>query len=144
MKAVTTFPKHTKWGHVMATLVLIIFSFGLLAHESSAVTQNATKKSGAATAKVKRVEAKKVCMVNNAVLSNDQIPVSVDGRTYYGCCNMCKGRLANDPEARRAIDPVSKKPVDKARAIIGAAPDGKVLYFESEKNLRQYNAGVGR
>ena len=51
---------------------------------------------------------------------------------------MCKERLAKDPASRSAVDPVTGKSVDKATAIIAAQPDGKVLYFESEKTLTQY------
>lgn len=85
-----------------------------------------------------RVETKKVCMVNNTVFQKDQIPVKVDNKTYYGCCEMCKERLAKDAAARTATDPVTKKPVDKATAVIAAQADGTVLYFESEKTLEQY------
>jgi hypothetical protein len=31
---------------------------------------------------------------------------------------MCKGRLAQDPAVRSATDPISGKPVDKAKAVI--------------------------
>jgi YHS domain-containing protein len=85
------------------------------------------------------VEAKRVCMVNDTAFPKDQIPVQVDGKTYFGCCEMCKGRLAQDPTARSAVDPVSGKAVDKATAVIGATSDGKVLYFESQKTFDQYS-----
>jgi len=88
---------------------------------------------------LKKVEPKKVCMVNEHFMNHDQIPVEVDGKTYYGCCAMCKERLANDAAKRVAVDPVSGKTVDKAKAVIGAAEDGMVVYFESEKNLAKYN-----
>jgi YHS domain-containing protein len=87
-----------------------------------------------------RVEAKKVCMINNQVMEKDQIPVDVNGKTYYGCCEMCKKALQEKEEARTAVDPVSGKKVDKAAAIIGADKNGKVFYFESEKNLNSYTA----
>ncbi len=87
---------------------------------------------------LKQVETKKVCMVNNQVFDKDQIPVQVDGKTYYGCCEMCKERLAKDVEARTATDPVTGKKVDKATAVIAAQPDGNVLYFESQETLAQY------
>jgi YHS domain-containing protein len=87
---------------------------------------------------LRRVTAKRVCMVNDTTFPKDQIPVAVDGKTYFGCCEMCKGRLAQDATVRRATDPVSGKPVDKATAIIGAKPDGRVLYFESEKTFAAY------
>jgi YHS domain-containing protein len=87
---------------------------------------------------LKRVPAKRVCMVNNTVFDKDQIPVAVEGKTYFGCCEMCKGRIAQDASIREATDPVSGKPVDKAKAVLGAKPDGKVLYFESEKTFAAY------
>ncbi len=89
-------------------------------------------------APLKRVETKKVCMINNQVFEKDQIPVQVQGRTYYGCCEMCKERLAKDAAAREATDPVTGKTVDKAKAVIGAQPDGSVLYFESEETFKKY------
>jgi YHS domain-containing protein len=92
----------------------------------------------AAGAQLQRVEPQKVCMVNDTVFQRDQIPVQVDGRTYYGCCEMCKGRLGTDAAIRSAKDPVSGQTVDKAKAVIGATPDGKVLYFESEKTFSSY------
>jgi YHS domain-containing protein len=93
---------------------------------------------------VQRVEAKRVCMVNDNLFPQDQIPVQVSGKTYFGCCEMCKERLAGDASLRQAVDPVSKKPVDKATAVIGARPDGRVLYFENAGNLEKYGkAGSG-
>lgn len=90
---------------------------------------------------LKRVETKKVCMVNNQVFEKDQIPIAVEGKTYYGCCEMCKERLAKDAAARTAVDPVTGKPVDKATAVIAAMPDGKVLYFESQETYDKYSGG---
>ena len=92
----------------------------------------------AAAEPIERVDAKRVCMVNNTVFPKDQIAVQVDGKTYFGCCEMCKGKLAADAGARTATDPISNKPVDKATAVIGATPDGKVLYFENETNFTQF------
>ena len=85
-----------------------------------------------------RVEPKRVCMVNDTVFPKDQIPVVVSGKTYFGCCEMCKGRLGTDAAIRSSVDPVSGKPVDKATAVIGATKDGKVLYFESEKTFHTF------
>lgn len=85
-----------------------------------------------------RVEPSKVCMVNNAYMGREQIPVQVQGKTYFGCCEMCEGRLAKDPSSRMATDPVSGKTVDKASAVIGKDESGAVLYFENEKNFVAY------
>lgn len=89
---------------------------------------------------LQQVQADHVCMVNDTHFPAPQIPVPIAGKTYFGCCEMCKGRLASDAVVRTAIDPVSGKQVDKATATIGALPNGKVLYFESEKNLKSYQA----
>ncbi|HUP66533.1 MAG TPA: hypothetical protein VM557_14780 [Thermoanaerobaculia bacterium] len=85
------------------------------------------------------VESKQVCMINEQYFKSDQIPVEIDGKIYYGCCDMCMERLATDAASRVATDPVSGKEVDKAKAVIGAAENGKIAYFESEKNLETYN-----
>lgn len=89
-----------------------------------------------------KVDADKVCMVNEQFMNRPQIPVVVEEKTYYGCCAMCKERLAKDESKRHAIDPVSGKKVDKAKAVIGAAEDGRVAYFENEKNFAKYNAAA--
>jgi len=88
---------------------------------------------------LKPVDSNHVCMITDQEFAREQIPVEVEGKTYYGCCEMCKAKLNNNPESRVATDPVSGNNVDKAEAVIGAAPDGKVFYFESEENLVQYN-----
>ena len=87
---------------------------------------------------LQKVQAQRVCMMNNTLFDKDQIPVAVAGKTYFGCCEMCKARLAEDASMRQATDPVSGKSVDKASAVIGAKPDGKVLYFENEKTFAEY------
>ena len=84
------------------------------------------------------VDAKYVCMINNQRFNKVQIPVEVEGRTYYGCCEMCKGRLGGDPKSRVAVDPVSGKEVDKAKAVIGVDADGAAYYFESAENLKRF------
>jgi YHS domain-containing protein len=85
-----------------------------------------------------QVEAKYVCMVNNQRFDKEQIAVKVKERTYYGCCEMCKEKRRSNAKSRVAIDPVSGKEVDKATAVIGASPDGKVFYFENLDNLKQF------
>jgi YHS domain-containing protein len=116
----------------MSPILLALAAVALL------VTGLAFAGDGPTTPVLKKVETKKVCMVNNQVFDKDQIPIQVSGKTYYGCCEMCKERLAKDAEARTAVDPVTGKKVDKATAVIAALPDGKVLYFESETTLAQY------
>jgi len=81
-----------------------------------------------------------VCYVNNSYMGREQIPVEVDGKTYYGCCEGCVDQLKNIRETRYAVDPLTGNEVDKAVAYIVLKPngDGEVLYFESEDNALKY------
>lgn len=80
-----------------------------------------------------------VCMVNNDYMGREQLEVEVNGKTYYGCCEMCQERLPVDESVRVAVDPVSKNQVDKADAIIAVTGmRGEVSYFENEENYKTY------
>lgn len=89
-------------------------------------------------AAVTEVDSKYVCMVTNKLFPEVQIPVEVADKTYYGCCEMCKAQLANNPAKRMATDPVSGKSIDKSDAVIGAAANGSVYYFENKANLDSF------
>jgi YHS domain-containing protein len=112
---------------LLATFVLLV--------NVSAFAQEEVQPSG----KLTRVESKTVCMINEHAMGKDQIPVEVEGRTYYGCCEMCKKALTTDATKRVAVDPVTHKQVDKATAVIASQQDGRVFYFETEENLARYN-----
>lgn len=92
-----------------------------------------------ATQILQQVDSEYVCMVNNKLFHNKQIAVEVHGKTYYGCCPMCKAKLEQSAALRTAVDPVSGNDVDKAGAIIGAKENGEVYYFENEDNLKKYS-----
>ncbi len=73
----------------------------------------------------------RVCMVQDTVMAVPAVPVELGGKTYFGCCEMCKGRIAGDPERYTlGTDPVTGKTVDKATAAL-LSVDGRVFYFES-------------
>lgn len=91
-----------------------------------------------AFAALRQVEAKYVCMMNNSLFDRVQIPVEVEGKTYYGCCAGCKNSLKVDASIRAATDPVSGNKVDKATAVIGANEQGKVWYFENIDNMNSF------
>ncbi|MFQ5428478.1 MAG: TRASH domain-containing protein [Thermodesulfobacteriota bacterium] len=78
-----------------------------------------------------KVDASIVCMVNDNVMGKPQIPVKVEGKTYYGCCRNCVKTLNEDAAMRAAKDPFSGKMVDKSSAFIIEGPGGEALYFES-------------
>ena len=101
-----------------------------------------TSSSGAIAERIglRSVPSDEVCMVNDRHMGVRQIPVAVGERTYFGCCEMCEGRLKKEAGVRSAVDPISGRQVDKAAAVIGARPGGAVLYFESEETLRKFAA----
>ncbi|MBA3541792.1 MAG: hypothetical protein H0T79_19415 [Deltaproteobacteria bacterium] len=84
------------------------------------------------------MDTSQVCMVNDQFMGKPQIPVEVQGRTYYGCCAMCKDKLNNQPESRTSLDPVTGETVDKSTAVIVQDRAGKVLYFASEATLQRF------
>ena len=135
----------------MTKLLAIVLSFGTLglaacSRESSSTSPPAPRAQPAqpaATASlpaglIRVADASEVCMVTNQYMGSPQIPIDVDGRTYYGCCAMCKDRLDKEPATRTAADPVTGEAVDKATAVIVKNPQGKLLYFASEDTLRRY------
>lgn len=107
--------------------------------ESTASQQGQTAKADVVLPTgMSRVDPTQVCMVNNQFMGKPQIPIAVEGRTYYGCCNMCKDRLGKDPSSRLAQDPVTGESVDKATAVIIQDPNGRVLYFANEGTLSRF------
>ena len=129
---------------VISAIALAGCMSGPVAKAPESLDQDPSRKSLATPAAeptlLTRVEPSQVCMVNNHFMGKLQIAVDVAGKTYFGCCEMCKSRLADDPNARSAIDPVSGAKVDKADSVIGKTSSGDVLYFESDANLKRYHA----
>lgn len=126
------------------TLLLVLLASVTACRAGDAV--NASADSGPSGATVTtasqrmltRVESRNVCMVNDQDMGKPQIPVSLDGKTYFGCCAMCKEKLEKNPAVRTAPDPVTGKLVDKAQAVIARNDEGRVFYFESEDSLLRF------
>tara|TARA_B100000508_G_C11343430_1_gene220318 strand:- start:102 stop:542 length:441 start_codon:yes stop_codon:yes gene_type:complete len=118
----------------------IILTMFLAFISMPAMAMGGTETSNDNTLKV--VESKYICMVNNSVFDTEQIAVEVEGKTYYGCCSMCKARLEKDEAMRTAIDPVTGNSVDKALAIIAVDESSNVYYFENEKTMENYIPNV--
>jgi YHS domain-containing protein len=87
-------------------------------------------------------DTSQVCMINNQFMGRTQIPVEVEGRTYWGCCPACKDRLTTDAAARQAKDPVTGEVVDKAHAVIAKDERNAVLYFANAQNVRKYQRAL--
>jgi YHS domain-containing protein len=86
------------------------------APSAAAASAQAASAPAPASALTEVRDPSQVCMVNNPYMGRLQIPTTVEGKTYYGCCPMCKGRLEKEAAARTAKDPVSGRDVDKATA----------------------------
>ncbi|SHM21982.1 hypothetical protein [Hymenobacter psychrotolerans] len=108
-------------------------------HTGHATTPNAEKQEPTMTKDGLAKEL--VCMVNNAYMGKKQVPVSFQGRQYYGCCEMCVKTIKTQRQVRVAQDPLTGKEVDKSLAFIAldaAQQNGGVQYFESEDTYQQY------
>lgn len=79
-----------------------------------------------------------VCMMQDMVLGKPGIPIEFAGKTYYGCCEMCKEKIKKQPQKyTKAIDPVSGQSVDKAVSFIYGL-EGSAYYFSSEENRKAF------
>ena len=94
--------------------------------------------SGESEAELKRVDPSHTCMGSNKETGKPEAFVEVDGKRYHGCSEMCIVNLEKNQNFRYGIDPVSGNKVDKATALIGARPNGDLLYFESEETFRTF------
>lgn len=120
---------------------LLFFILGiLLAVGAPVFTHAANPKAASKPAKqsIEPVKHSDVCMVQNRYGIMKMIPVPIDGKTYYGCCQGCVARLKFRPEVRFAKDPVTGKDIDKASAFIVGNPDGTVTYFESRDTAEEF------
>lgn len=92
---------------------------------------------------LKQAETNKVCMVTNKYMGVEQIPVLVEGKTYYGCCAGCASKLKeNQDNVRFSKDPLTGEKIDKAAAFIVVVIDNSndVWYFKSEDTYQKYLA----
>lgn len=128
--------KNNKSLFFVVAALLLVSMVGVKAMNSG---QDQSKTAEKNTPELKQVDSEYVCMVTDRLFSKEQIPVEVEGKTYYGCCEMCKGRLANDPDVRKGIDPLSKNRVDKAQSVKAANSEGEIFYFENKQNLTEFN-----
>jgi len=126
-------------------ILLIGFSF-MACNQSGKDNQSAAEASSSQVSNVNykigdHVPNELVCMVNNAYMGENQMPVPVEGKTYYGCCEMCVQRLNEDESSRLGSDPYSGNEVDKSEAfIVISGENGKVEYFESPENFESYRS----
>ena len=116
----------------MKNLILIFIFIGSFLYGNKTINAQSTK--------LEHVQNSYVCYVNNKYMGKEQIPVEVDGKTYYGCCQGCVGNLKSNEKVRLAKDPLTGEQVDKALAYIVLNPNGtsEVYYFKNEKNYQKW------
>ena len=124
----------------MISLVTMMLGAAACSREAAPSTTSASSAAvdGLPAGMSRVTDASTVCMVNDQFMGRPQIPVEVGGKTYFGCCPVCQGRLTTEPGTRTGLDPVTGQPVDKATAVIVQDTAGKVRYFASEATLRQW------
>ena len=86
------------------------------------------------------VDRTKVCMVDNQYKGELQLTTTIDGKTFYGCCDPCIETLNDDADFRFSEDPFSGKKINRAEAFIARVKDKEdaIQYFESEENYKKY------
>lgn len=109
-------------------------------HDKNNKNSNAKPMVAFSDTAITKLPNNQVCMVNNRFLNSEQIPVPVNGKTYYGCCEGCVKVLKEDSASHYTYDLLSNEQVDKAIAFIIGKPGSKedVLYFKSEINATTY------
>ena len=109
-------------------------------HDKNNKNSNAKPMVAFSDTAITKLPNNQVCMVNNRFLNSEQIPVPVNGKTYYGCCEGCVKVLKEDSASHYTYDLLSNEQVDKAIAFIIGKPGSKedVLYFKSEANATTY------
>ena len=118
----------------------LFFSCSPETESNSNAAQQPTVEQISQNQKFEIVPNDKVCMVNDRFMGIDQIPIEVDGITYYGCCQDCVKKIQeNLGGVRYSTDPVSGEKVDKAAAVIVRnKADGAVFYFRSDVSASQF------
>lgn len=136
-----------KLGFTLAMLSVLLYSCNTTTTDKSVVDSTEASNTVSlpnASAKPQKgtvVPNNLVCMVNDAYMGKQQIEVPFDGKTYYGCCQMCKERIPKDESVRYALEPRTLHKVDKATAYIVLIGDqDEVAYFESKESYEQFYA----
>jgi YHS domain-containing protein len=133
-------------------LVLLLLSMLLLscadkkkdaAESATRPTIETSQTANAAIASAQNYEIvpnEKVCMVNDRFMGVSQIPIDVNGTTYYGCCENCVEKLQkNIDDVRLGNNPLNKTKVDKASAVIVQdKSNGSVFYFASKEDAQDF------
>ena len=134
--------KKIKWEEVFITVFAIVLLGGAMIWIVARIYQQAKADLVAMERPVAGIvlDHKIVCMASNVYMGEEQLAVSIHGKTYYTCSNQCTSDINKDENARLATDPISKHLVDKSQAFISINRDNvrTILYFESEENLRKY------
>lgn len=86
-----------------------------------------------------KVEQNRVCMPQNLVFDRDMIPVQLNDRTYYGCCEGCIVQITQNEALRMGQDGLTGENIDKSQAVV-LDIHGKAMYFASAENAKKYLA----
>ena len=137
-----------KWNEIIINVLTLVFFAGVFTWMIASLYNEATTEIkaedqylGSLPSAQDTIAHSKVCMVDDFFQGDvPSLAVSINNKTYYGCSAKANHDLATTDSLRFAIDPVSKKKVDKATAIIALHPDkdGKVMYFGSKDTYNKH------
>jgi hypothetical protein len=90
----------------------------------------------------KELSASQVCMFGDELKMKPTRSILIEGEIYYVCGQSCEDNLKrNYLDSQFAVDEYSHHRLKKSKAFIGLDKklNGKVKYFESEKNFKGFN-----
>lgn len=114
---------------------LVIGFFGYLFYLQNSVNKAFDSQEG------KEIQHSRVCMVNGDIKLHSVRSVTVNGKTYWGCCQHCISLLRyNTAQVRFTTDPVTGKKINKADAVIFPDPHNsrRAMFFQSDSTYEQY------
>jgi len=139
--------KKIKWWDIFMTILVIVLFGGFFVwqtvsiyHQEKHEQEIQERNEALLPAPGTELDHKLVCMVKDVYTGTNLIPVMILDKTYYAGTPKCVKDLHMDQNMRLAIDPFSKRTVDKSLSFITINPNksGTVLYFESEENAKKY------
>ncbi|MEO7989290.1 MAG: hypothetical protein ABI663_07095 [Chryseolinea sp.] len=89
------------------------------------------------------ISHERICMASDIYLEEQLIKVPSGNKMYYACSEHCVHQLSID-SVRFSIDPITRKKIDKAFAVVSLHPDktGKIIYFESKASFEKYRQAL--
>jgi len=93
---------------------------------------------------LRKVDSTAINMVTNRLLRGERRAVRVDGKDYFVPDADYGYNFRLNLSLRYAVDPLTGRRIDKSAALAYADTKGRVFYFESEQNYRDFICLLGK